>query len=138
MSMSDPIADMLTRIRNGQAAEKVSVRMPSSKAKVAIAAVLKDEGYISDFSVDPSGGNEMPSGRNRQRATYRPVNNRYWVLGLQPSARAKSPDEPSDQATATEWRCRHCPRPCACRTSNRSAVGHQGLNIHTSLRPSRS
>ena len=56
MSMSDPIADMLTRIRNGQAAEKVSVRMPSSKAKVAIAAVLKDEGYISDFSVDPSGG----------------------------------------------------------------------------------
>ena len=51
MSMSDPIADMLTRIRNGQAANKVDVTMPSSKAKVDIARVLKDEGYINDFSV---------------------------------------------------------------------------------------
>lgn len=51
MSMQDPISDMLTRIRNGQAASKVSVKMPSSKQKVAIAAVLKAEGYISDFVV---------------------------------------------------------------------------------------
>lgn len=51
MSMSDPIADMLTRIRNGQMAEKVSVAMPSSKVKVAIAKVLKDEGYVEDFAV---------------------------------------------------------------------------------------
>jgi len=51
MSMSDPIADMLTRIRNGQGAKKVAVSMPSSKLKQAIAQVLKDEGYISDFSV---------------------------------------------------------------------------------------
>lgn len=51
MSMNDPIADMLTRIRNAQAVEKVSVTMPSSKVKVAIAQVLKDEGYIDDFSV---------------------------------------------------------------------------------------
>jgi small subunit ribosomal protein S8 len=51
MSMSDPIADMLTRIRNAQAANKMSVSMPSSKRKMAIAQVLKDEGYISDFSV---------------------------------------------------------------------------------------
>ncbi len=51
MSMSDPIADMLTRIRNAQAVEKVSVKMPSSKVKVAIAQVLKDEGYIEDFAV---------------------------------------------------------------------------------------
>lgn len=51
MSMQDPISDMLTRIRNGQAASKVSVKMPSSKQKVAIAAVLKSEGYIADFSV---------------------------------------------------------------------------------------
>lgn len=51
MSMSDPVADMLTRIRNAQAAEKVSVSMPSSKLKVAIAKVLKDEGYIDDFAV---------------------------------------------------------------------------------------
>ena len=51
MSMSDPIADMLTRIRNAQMAEKVSVAMPSSSLKVAIARVLKDEGYIDDFRV---------------------------------------------------------------------------------------
>ena len=51
MSMQDPISDMLTRIRNGQAASKVSVKMPSSKQKVAIATVLKAEGYITDFSV---------------------------------------------------------------------------------------
>ena len=51
MSMSDPIADMLTRIRNAQMAEKVSVAMPSSSLKVAIAKVLKDEGYIDDFRI---------------------------------------------------------------------------------------
>lgn len=51
MSMSDPISDMLTRIRNGQMAEKVTVAMPSSKLKVAIAEVLKDEGYIDGFQV---------------------------------------------------------------------------------------
>jgi len=55
MSMSDPIADMLTRIRNGQRAEKVSVAMPSSKLKAAIARVLKDEGYIEDFAVRQDG-----------------------------------------------------------------------------------
>jgi small subunit ribosomal protein S8 len=49
--MTDPIADMFTRIRNGQSAAKVAVAMPSSKLKVAIANLLKDEGYISDFSV---------------------------------------------------------------------------------------
>lgn len=49
MSMSDPIADLLTRIRNGQARGKITIRMPSSKQKKAIAALLKDEGYISDF-----------------------------------------------------------------------------------------
>ncbi|MCF1427137.1 MAG: 30S ribosomal protein S8 [Shewanella sp.] len=51
MSMQDPIADMLTRIRNGQAANKVSVKMPSTKLKVAIAKLLKDEGYITDYAV---------------------------------------------------------------------------------------
>ncbi len=51
MSMSDPIADMLTRIRNAQAADKSTVVMPSSKLKVAIASVLKEEGYIDDFAV---------------------------------------------------------------------------------------
>ena len=51
MSMSDPIADMLTRIRNAQMVEKASVALPSSKLKVAIAQVLKDEGYIDGFSV---------------------------------------------------------------------------------------
>ena len=56
MSMSDPIADMLTRIRNAQMSEKTSVEMPSSKLKVAIAKVLKQEGYIDDFSVAPNDG----------------------------------------------------------------------------------
>ena len=51
MSMSDPISDMLTRIRNAQMASKASVAMPSSKVKVAISKVLKDEGYIEDYSV---------------------------------------------------------------------------------------
>ena len=56
MSMTDPIADMLTRIRNAQMAEKAAVTMPSSKVKVSIAAVLKDEGYIDDFAVRENGG----------------------------------------------------------------------------------
>ncbi len=51
MSMSDPIADMLTRIRNAQLANKVTVAMPSSRLKVAIAQVLKDEGYIDGLKV---------------------------------------------------------------------------------------
>ncbi|MYB89508.1 MAG: 30S ribosomal protein S8 [Proteobacteria bacterium] len=60
MSMSDPISDMLTRIRNGQEARKVTVTMPSSKVKEAIAAVFKDEGYIEDCSVgDESGKAEL-------------------------------------------------------------------------------
>ena len=56
MSMSDPIADMLTRIRNGQQAQKVTVTMPSSKLKIAIAKVLQDEGYIDSYSVRENGG----------------------------------------------------------------------------------
>jgi small subunit ribosomal protein S8 len=60
MSMTDPIADMLTRIRNAQMAQKSSVAMPSSKIKVAIAGVLKDEGYIDDFAVrDAEGKNQL-------------------------------------------------------------------------------
>ena len=55
MSMSDPIADMLTRIRNAQSVEKPVVSMPSSKLKVAIAQVLKDEGYIDSFAVKTEG-----------------------------------------------------------------------------------
>jgi small subunit ribosomal protein S8 len=51
MSMSDPIADMLTRIRNAQSTNKPAVSMPASKVKLAISAVLKDEGYIDDFAV---------------------------------------------------------------------------------------
>lgn len=56
MSMSDPVADMLTRIRNGQQVEKTSVVMPSSKLKVAIAQVLKDEGYIDGFQIKAEDG----------------------------------------------------------------------------------
>jgi small subunit ribosomal protein S8 len=55
MSMHDPIADFLTRIRNGQAAGKAEVSVGSSKVKVAIARVLKDEGYVADFAVRQDG-----------------------------------------------------------------------------------
>jgi small subunit ribosomal protein S8 len=60
MSMSDPIADMLTRIRNAQMVEKATVSMPASKVKAAIAQVLKDEGYIDGFKVKSNDGkNEL-------------------------------------------------------------------------------
>jgi small subunit ribosomal protein S8 len=55
MSMSDPIADMFTRIRNAQVVDKASVSMPSSKLKVAVAQVLKDEGYIEGFAIKAEG-----------------------------------------------------------------------------------
>jgi small subunit ribosomal protein S8 len=55
MSMTDPIADMLVRIRNAAAVGKQTVKMPSSKTKVAIANVLKDEGYIGDLRVTENG-----------------------------------------------------------------------------------
>ena len=56
MSMSDPISDMLTRIRNAQLANKPTVVMPSSKVKVAIAKVLKEEGFVEDFAVRENEG----------------------------------------------------------------------------------
>jgi small subunit ribosomal protein S8 len=59
--MSDPIADMLTRIRNAQQTNKLSVSMPASKLKGAIAGVLKDEGYIEDFAVLPNDGKPLLS-----------------------------------------------------------------------------
>ena len=55
MSMTDPISDMLTRIRNGQKARKVSVSMPASTVKVGVAKVLQDEGYITDFETSGEG-----------------------------------------------------------------------------------
>ena len=55
MSMTDPIADMLTRIRNAQSARKTSVSMPASKAKQAIARVLESEGYVTGFDTDGEG-----------------------------------------------------------------------------------
>lgn len=56
MSMSDPIADLLTRVRNAQMAKLPTVGMPSSKMKIAIAKVLQDEGYITGYQVDENGG----------------------------------------------------------------------------------
>jgi len=53
MSLQDPISDMLTHIRNGQARKKWEVKMPSSKLKVAVAGILKEEGYITDFNISP-------------------------------------------------------------------------------------
>jgi small subunit ribosomal protein S8 len=59
MSMSDPISDMLTRIRNAQMAEKTTVSMPSSKVKAAIAKVLQDEGYVDGFKVVDNAGKPL-------------------------------------------------------------------------------
>ena len=59
MSMSDPIADMLTRVRNGQAVGKKAISMPSSKSKVAVAQVLKDEGYVLDYSASEEGSHPV-------------------------------------------------------------------------------
>lgn len=59
MSMNDPIADMLTRVRNAQEVRHKSVTMPLSKVKVAIAGVLKEEGYITDFRVSGEGVNQV-------------------------------------------------------------------------------
>jgi small subunit ribosomal protein S8 len=59
MSLQDPISDMLTRVRNAQKANKVSVVMPSSKQKVSVATVLKDEGYITDFKVSEDVKKEL-------------------------------------------------------------------------------
>lgn len=56
MSMSDPIADMLTRVRNGHMANRTRVVMPSSRKKVAIAEVLKDEGYIREYEIEDNDG----------------------------------------------------------------------------------
>ena len=61
MSMTDPISDMLTRIRNGQKARKVSVAMPASTVKIAVANVLKDEGYITDFETSGEGAGKTLS-----------------------------------------------------------------------------
>ena len=59
MSITDPLADLLTRVRNGQAANKVNVKMPSSKLKVSVCKVLKQEGYIEDFSVSQATNNKQ-------------------------------------------------------------------------------
>jgi len=61
MSMSDPIADMLTRIRNGQTRGKVTISMPASKQKLAIANLLREEGYLNDVSVDGEGAKRLLS-----------------------------------------------------------------------------
>lgn len=61
MSMTDPIADLLTRLRNGQKARKVSVSVPGSRIKRAVLQVLKDEGYIEDFSEVEEGGKPVLS-----------------------------------------------------------------------------
>ena len=76
MSMSDPIADMLVRIRNAQMVGHVEVAMPASKLKASIAKVLKDEGYIEDFAVRAKGGDAGPKKELRIGLKYyagRPV-----------------------------------------------------------------
>ena len=70
MSMSDPISDMLTRIRNAQMAEKVTVKMPSSKLKVAIAKVLQDEGYVEGFNVSSNDGKPLLENKIASEASH--------------------------------------------------------------------
>ena len=65
MSMTDPIADLLTRIRNGQKAQMVEVSMPSSRVKEAIVKVLRDEGYVEDFATDSEGNKKTLTVRLR-------------------------------------------------------------------------
>lgn len=95
MSMSDPIADMLSRIKNAQAVRKRSVSMPASKVKVSISSVLKDEGYIRDFHVEEEGSKRVLTidlkyveGRGviEQLDRYsRPSRRRYFGKGELPS-----------------------------------------------------
>ena len=73
MSMSDPIADMLTRIRNAQLAEKVSVRMPLSKVKKAIAQVLIDEGYVDGMNIVDEAGKKPELELSLKYYSGRPV-----------------------------------------------------------------
>ena len=73
MSMSDPISDMLTRIRNAQMAEKNTVVMPSSKLKVAIAVVLKEEGYVDGFNVIKGEGGKATLEISLKYYSGRPV-----------------------------------------------------------------
>lgn len=61
MSMSDPLADLITRINNGQMAGKTDIKLPGSKAKAAVCSVLKDEGYIEDFAVTDEAGKSQLS-----------------------------------------------------------------------------
>lgn len=77
MSMQDPIADYLTRIRNGQAARKQTVEMPSSKVKVAITKVLRDEGYIENFEVI-----EGESNKTRLRVDLKTFNGKSVISKL--------------------------------------------------------
>src|SRR5437588_74394 len=116
MSMTDPIADMLTRIRNAQLAEKATAQMPTSKLKLAIAKVLKDEGYIEGFAIVGDGVKPQleialkyyagrPSSRSRVR--------------LERCRASSAPPSPLKR-TATRWCSRRstprqvrCMAPCA-------------------------
>ncbi len=73
MSMTDPIADMLTRIRNGAQASHPSVDVPSSKLKVALAKVLKEEGYIADYEVKKVGKFDVISITLKYDSNNKPV-----------------------------------------------------------------
>ncbi len=73
MSMTDPVADMLTRIRNGQTAKKKSVTMPASKLKLSIASVLKDEGYIAEYTTIAGENNKSNISLDLKYFEGRPV-----------------------------------------------------------------
>ena len=117
MSMSDPIADMLTRIRNAQRVHKTAVAMPSSNVKVAIAQVLKDEGYIEDFAV-ADGAN--PANRPPCFRTLR--------MGLRTRNALCHQDFRSirtirnDRSTTTQWQTHRQPTQAPTATAAMAAV----------------
>ena len=85
MSMTDPIADLLTRIRNGQSARKTSVSVAASKLKTAILKVLKDEGYIADFGLSQDDGQLLQG--LRLRAGGGPLGGHRPFLAASPGVR---------------------------------------------------
>ena len=88
MSMSDPIADLLTRIRNGQAAGKAEVSVQSSRVKEAIVRVLKDEGYVADFAVAKDGARRSRA-RGCAPTAARASCRRCWAASASRSSRRR-------------------------------------------------
>ena len=96
MSMSDPIADMLTRIRNGQQARKVSVAMPAAKLKSSVAKVLQDEGYIQSFET------AEVEGKPTLTVTLKIIRG-CWLVAISLPCRKLRTSDDMKEAPLSEW-----------------------------------